>query len=123
MFSNKKNIESIGRLFLEFKKYLELQKEFVKLDITEKLTVILTMMLVVAVLLMLGSIALLFLTFALASYLGDLLDSPALGFTLVAAIVLLLIFIFYFNKNRMVIQPLARFMTQLIIDRDDNDKP
>ena len=122
MFSGSKNIESIGKLFLAFKKYLELQKEFVKLDLTEKLTILLGLVLIIAILLMLGSIVLLFLTFALASYLGNLLDSMALGFSIVSAIVLLLALFFYFNRNRLVIQPLARFMTQLIVDRDDNSK-
>ena len=110
MFSNSKNIESIGKLLLEFKKYLELQKEFVKLDATEKMTVILSAILIVTVLLLLGSIVLLFLTFALAYYLGDVLGSLSLGFGLISAFILLLTVIFYLNRNRMVIQPMARFM-------------
>ena len=105
MFSNSKNIESIGKLLLEFKKYLELQKEFVKLDATEKMTVILSAILIVTVLLLLGSIVLLFLTFALAYYLGDVLGSLSLGFGLISAFILLLTVIFYLNRNRMVIQP------------------
>ena len=113
MFSNSKNIESIGKLLLEFKKYLELQKEFVKLDATEKMTVILSAILIVTVLLLLGSIVLLFLTFALAYYLGDVLGSLSLGFGLV---------IFYLNRNRMVIQPMARFMTKLILTKEDGSK-
>ena len=112
MFSNSKNIESIGKLLLEFKKYLELQKEFVKLDATEKMTVILSAILIVTVLLLLGSIVLLFLTFALAYYLGDVLGSLSLGFGLISAFILLLTVIFYLNRNRMVIQPMARFMTK-----------
>ena len=108
MFSNSKNIESIGKLLLEFKKYLELQKEFVKLDATEKMTVILSAILIVTVLLLLGSIVLLFLTFALAYYLGDVLGSLSLGFGLISAFILLLTVIFYLNRNRMVIQPMAR---------------
>ena len=91
MFSNSKNIESIGKLLLEFKKYLELQKEFVKLDATEKMTVILSAILIVTVLLLLGSIVLLFLTFALAYYLGDVLGSLSLGFGLISAFILLLL--------------------------------
>ena len=106
MFSNSKNIESIGKLLLEFKKYLELQKEFVKLDATEKMTVIL----------------LLFLTFALAYYLGDVLGSLSLGFGLISAFILLLTVIFYLNRNRMVIQPMARFMTKLILTKEDGSK-
>ena len=122
MFSNSKNIESIGKLLLEFKKYLELQKEFVKLDATEKMTVILSAILVVTVLLLLGSIVLLFLTFALAYYLGDVLGSLSLGFGLISAFILLLTVIFYLNRNRMVIQPMARFMTKLILTKEDGSK-
>lgn len=122
MFSNSKNIESIGKLLLEFKKYLELQKEFVKLDATEKMTVILSAILIVTVLLLLGSIVLLFLTFALAYYLGDVLGSLSLGFGLISAFILLLTVIFYLNRNRMVIQPMARFMTKLILTKEDGNK-
>ena len=122
MFSNSKNIESIGKLLLEFKKYLELQKEFVKLDATEKMTVILSAILIVTVLLLLGSIVLLFLTFALAYYLGDVLGSLSLGFGLISAFILLLTVIFYLNRNRMVIQPMARFMTKLLLTKEDGSK-
>lgn len=122
MFSNSKNIESIGKLLPEFKKYLELQKEFVKLDATEKMTVILSAILIVTVLLLLGSIVLLFLTFALAYYLGDVLGSLSLGFGLISAFILLLTVIFYLNRNRMVIQPMARFMTKLILTKEDGSK-
>ena len=122
MFSNSKNIESRGKLLLEFKKYLELQKEFVKLDATEKMTVILSAILIVTVLLLLGSIVLLFLTFALAYYLGDVLGSLSLGFGLISAFILLLTVIFYLNRNRMVIQPMARFMTKLILTKEDGSK-
>ena len=122
MFSNSKNIESIGKLLLEFKKYLELQKEFVKLNATEKMTVILSAILIVTVLLLLGSIVLLFLTFALAYYLGDVLGSLSLGFGLISAFILLLTVIFYLNRNRMVIQPMARFMTKLILTKEDGSK-
>ena len=122
MFSNSKNIESIGKLLLEFKKYLELQKEFVKLDATEKMTVILSAILIVTVLLLLGSIVLLFLTFALAYYLGDVLGSLSLGFGLISAFILLLTVIFYLTRNRMVIPPMARFMTKLILTKEDGSK-
>ena len=122
MFSNSKNIESIGKLLLEFKKYLELQKEFVKLDATEKMTVILSAILIETVLLLLGTIVLLFLTFALAYYLGDVLGSLSLGFGLISAFILLLTVIFYLNRNRMVIQPMARFMTKLILTKEDGSK-
>ena len=38
MFADDKSIENFQQLFFEFKKYLELQKEYTKLELTEKLT-------------------------------------------------------------------------------------
>lgn len=86
------------------------------------MTVILSAILIVTVLLLLGSIVLLFLTFALAYYLGDVLGSLSLGFGLISAFILLLTVIFYLNRNRMVIQPMARFMTKLILTKEDGSK-
>ena len=108
-------MESIGKLFSEFKKYLELQKEFVKLDAAEKMTVILSATIITAVLILLSFIILMFLSFALAYYLGDTLHNLPLGFSITGGIVLFVACVFYFNRNRFVIQPLARFMTKLIL--------
>ncbi len=121
MFSNSKNIESTNKLFQEFKNYIELLKEYVKLDSAEKLTVVFSAILTIAILLLLGSIVLLFLTFSLAYYLGDVLDNLPLGFGIIALAVLLLAVIFYSNRNRMVIQPIARFMTRLIITQENDN--
>lgn len=118
MLSYGKNIEGMSKLFLELKKYLELQTEFVKLDAAEKLTVIISTAVIIAVLLVLGSIVLLFLTLAAAYGLGDALGSLPLGFGLVALCVLFLCGIFYWNRNRFVIQPIARFMTGLLITKE-----
>ena len=120
MFSNSKNIENIGRLFLEFKKYLELQKEFVKLDATEKTAVVFSAALIVAVILLLGTIALLFFAFAMAYYLGNVLESLSLGFCVIGAAVVIIALIFYSNRNRMVIQPIARFMANLILSKKED---
>lgn len=120
MFSNSKNIENIGRFFLEFKKYLELQKEFVKLDATEKTAVIFSGALIVAVILLLGAIALLFFAFAMAYYLGNVLESLSLGFCVIGAAVVIIALIFYSNRNRMVIQPVTRFMANIILSKKED---
>lgn len=121
MFSISKSIESTGKLFPEFKKYLELRKEFLKLDAAEKITVVFSVFLITTVLVLLGSAVLLFLAFALAYYLGGVWGSLPLGFGFVAALILLLAAVFYLNRNRMVVQPLARFMSKLILTKKEED--
>lgn len=117
MFSEKKDIDSMHKLFLELKKYLELQKRFVMLDAAEKLTVLLSAVAIGAVALILASMLLLFATFALAYYIGDLLHSLPLGFALIAMFLGVLLLFFYINRNKFVIQPLARLMASLFINQ------
>ena len=60
MFADDKSIENFQQLFFEFKKYLELQKEYTKLELTEKLTILLSTLIMVLVLIILGMVAVLF---------------------------------------------------------------
>ena len=54
MFADDKSIENFQQLFFEFKKYLELQKEYTKLELTEKLTILLSTLIMIVVLIILG---------------------------------------------------------------------
>ena len=54
MFADDKSIENFQQLFFEFKKYLELQKEYTKLELTEKLTILFSTLIMILVLIILG---------------------------------------------------------------------
>ena len=58
MFADDKSIENFQQLFFEFKKYLELQKEYTKLELTEKLTILFSTLIMILVLIILGMVAL-----------------------------------------------------------------
>ena len=68
MFTDDKSIENIQQLFAEFKKFLVLQKEYTKLELTEKLTILLSTLIMILVLTILGMVALFYLLFAQATY-------------------------------------------------------
>ena len=51
MFANDKSIDNLTELFKEVKKYLKLQGEYVKLDLVEKLTILLSTLTLIFVLL------------------------------------------------------------------------
>ena len=63
MFADDKSIENFQQLFFEFKKYLELQKEYTKLELTEKLTILLSTLIMIVILIILGMVALFYLLF------------------------------------------------------------
>lgn len=103
----------LKNLFSEFKQYLRLEKRFVLLSVAEKGTVIISLLIIVAVLLVLFSIAIAFMLMGLAHYIGFAIHSLALGYAAVALIALLLMVCFYALRVRLVINPLAAFMRHL----------
>ena len=70
MFADDNSIENIQQIFLEFKKYLELQKKYTQLEVAEKLTILLSTLILVLLVVILGMVAL----FYLSSTLGYILD-------------------------------------------------
>ena len=63
MFADDRSIENPQQLFVEFKKYLKLQKEYTKLEITEKLSILLSALVLLSVVIILGMVALFFCRF------------------------------------------------------------
>ena len=57
MFGAEKSIENLQQLFAETKKYVELQTEYAKLELTEKLTILLSTLILVLILIILDSIS------------------------------------------------------------------
>ena len=110
MFTDDKSIENIQQLFAEFKKFLVLQKEYTKLELTEKLTILLSTLIMILVLTILGMVALFYLLFALAYILEPL-----------AGINVLLIAIIYFFRRQLIISPMVNFLANLFLN-DSNKK-
>ena len=63
MFANDKTIDNLQALFTEVKHYVDLQKDYVKLDITHKLTILISTLILILGLMVLGMIALFYLSF------------------------------------------------------------
>jgi uncharacterized membrane protein YdjX (TVP38/TMEM64 family) len=95
-----------------------LQKDYIKLDITHKLTVLLSTLILILVLVVLSMIALFYLSFTLAyllePHVGGLINSYAI---ITGGILLLGLFIYWF-RQRLIIQPLTNFLANLLL----NDK-
>lgn len=115
MFSSDKNIDAIYRLVELVKHNIGLQKEYLKLDITEKTVKLITGLLLFVVLSIMALAVLVFLSFAVAFALAKSLGTPA-AFCIVAAFYAILFLILALFKKSLVEKPLVRFITSLIID-------
>ncbi len=109
---------SIQSLWTEAKNYLELQKEYLKLDSAEKLSRLLSAIVTVAVCLTLGLVALFFFVIALAFWLAKLVGA-AWSFTIMGGVMVLFIIIVFVVRKRWIVQPIARFVAGLLVGEDD----
>ena len=118
MFATDKTIDSLQALFSEVKHYVDLQKDYVKLDITHKLTILLSTLILILVLVILGMIALLYLSFTLAYVLETYGGGLTKSYAIITGGILILGFIIYAFRKKLIIQPLTNFLANLLL----NDK-
>ena len=118
MFSTDKTIDNLQALFTEVKHYVDLQKDYVKLDITQKLTVLLSTLILILILVVLGMIALFYLSFTLAYILEPHVGGLVNSYAIITVGILLIGGIIYGCRQRLIIQPLTTFLANLLL----NDK-
>lgn len=116
MFADDRSIENIQQLFFEFKKYLELQKEYTKLEITEKLTILFSTLIMVLVLIILGMVALFYILFALAYILAPAVGGLMASFSIIAGINILLIILVILFRKQLIITPMVNFLAHLFLN-------
>lgn len=114
MFSNDKNVETIGQLVEVLKHYIGLQTEYVKLDVVDKVVRLLTAITMTVVLVGLLVIALIYLSFALAYGLGEWV-SNTWGFSIVAGLYLFILVIFVIFRHQWIERPLVRFLASILM--------
>lgn len=121
MNTEEKYTDNFRKLLQETKQYLNLQKEYALMDTADKLTVILSTVAIAAVCFVLGAMILFFLTFALAYWIGDLTGNLSLGFISIAVFLVLVLLIAYNKRNAWIIQPLARMMIRLFVNKEEKN--
>lgn len=113
-----KNAEQmIRKVKCDITAYFRLRLELLKLDTYERVAKLVAVLSHGAILLLLAFFATLFLFLALGFFLGEQLNSNSLGFTVVAAIYLLLFFVILSGKNK-IRQKAANIIIEAIMDQD-----
>ena len=107
--------ESFQQLYADVKKYVELQAEYLKVEFVEKLTILVSTLLIIIIITVLAIAALFYIFFSLAYVLEPLLGSLAISFALISGIYVLLILFLVILRKRLVINPLVKFLSKLFL--------
>lgn len=102
-------------LWAELKKYLTLQIDYAKLTTVEKLVVLLSAIAMVAVMLILGACVLFYLSFAVVFMLSDAIGSTWGACLIVSGIFLVLMLVVYALRQKLILDPVSRFLTRLFL--------
>ena len=117
MFSNNKNVETIGQLVEVLKHDIGLRVEYTKLDIIEKVVRLLTAM--GAVMLIAGFLFLILisLSFAAGYALASAIGSIPVAFCIVAGVYFLLLLLTIFFRRRWIERPFIHFLASLFLQK------
>lgn len=118
MFADDNSIETIRQLFLDFKKYLELQKKYTRLELAEKLTILLSTLILVLLAVIFGMVALFYLSFAMVYVLEPIVGGLTVSFAIMSCFHLLLIGAIIAFRKKLIINPMTRFIAGLFIDHN-----
>lgn len=117
---NKMEKSSFHRIIAGVKRYLGLQREYVMLSLAEKLTVVLTALMVGCVLMVLALLVLFFASLAASSLISELTGSATIGYCAIALFYLFVCLFVYFNRKRWIANHIANFLAGILLE-DEND--
>lgn len=116
MLSSDKNVETIAQLAEVVKHYLGLQKEYLKLDVIDKLVRLLTAMALATVFFLIIVAVTMYFSFAIACWIATYLGYVA-AFFIVAFIHLIILFLFIIYRKPLIQRPLVHFLASLLMSK------
>lgn len=109
-------LEEIRKIVAHSKAWLQLEVEYMKLTLAEKITVLLSTLIIGFVCLLLSMTVLIMLAFSL-SEVFKMLMSPALAYLSTAGALIVLVLIFYLLRRPLLLNPIARLISSLFFDK------
>lgn len=113
--------EEIRSIFSDGREWLRLEVEYAKLTAAEKVTMLLSALVLGAVCLLMFIVVLILLSFALVDVF-KLFLAPGLAYLSVAGVVILLIVLVYLLRRPILEDPLARLISKIFLDIKNKEK-
>ncbi len=112
-----KLLDDIQNIFEQGKTWISLEINYAKLTMAEKLTVLLTTLIIGFICALLGFVAIIMFSFALVE-LFKLILCPALAYVTVGGIIILVLVLLWLFRQPLLLNPLARMLTRILITPD-----
>lgn len=117
LFGRGSQTHSLQELGDELKDYLILRRDFLKLDLMEKLIRLFSISLLVGTFIFIGFLFFIFLFFSLAFLLAPCVGGIVWAFAIMSAILLVCALIVYVLRKRIIVRPVTRFVAKQFISK------
>lgn len=107
----------LKELFQQATRWVKLEVRYAKLTVAERATLLMGTLALALIALLIGMVILIVLAFAMADWLDNFM-SPALSRLCVSGVLMLLMVLIVLLRKPIIIDPIARFLSKLIIDKD-----
>jgi len=115
MLSSDKNVESIVELIDALKEHVDLQKEYLELNVIEKVVKLVTALTIAVIFVILGVAVLFYLTYAIVHWIAPL-TGLALAYFLVALFFAALLVLVCVFRKQWIERPLVRFLANTLLN-------
>lgn len=119
MFANDKSIDNLEALFKEIKKYIELQGQYIKLDLVEKLTILISTLILICILIVLGMTALFYFSFMLVYTIDSFVNNIIASYAIIGCCILIIGIVIYAMRKKIIFQPMVNFLAKLFLEDKD----
>lgn len=114
MFSNDRNIETIGQLAEVVRHYIGLQSKYLKLDVIDKIVRLLTALTMALLLALLLLLALIYLSFAAAYAIAPAIGE-AMAFACIAGVYFAVLVLFIVFRRQWIERPLVKLLAGILL--------
>lgn len=111
--------QNYKQFFDSIKEHAKLEIEYSKLTLAEKMSIILSRAIIVAILIIFGAGAVMLLLWAFAQWMIAVTESLWAGVLIAIAVVGLLALLVYGYRKQLIINPVTRFVTKLFLTQEE----
>ena len=111
----------IVRLAESLKRYLGYQRTYIQLDLTEKLTILLTALIIGAVIFVISIIAVIFIALTIAAAIETWTGNACFAYGSISCLFILTCFIIFWMRKPWIVDPLTKFFSNILLDSQQPD--
>ncbi|MBR5030786.1 MAG: phage holin family protein [Muribaculaceae bacterium] len=111
--------QNYKQLFDNIKEHAKIELEYSKLTLAEKLSILLSRAIIVAVLIIFGAGVVFLLLWAFAKWMIVLTNSIWIGVIVAIAVLLLLALLLFGYRKQLIVNPVSRFVSKLLLTPEE----